>query len=130
MPRLPEGMERVWLMKAKGMREVEIAESLGISRQAVNKALRDARAKLFEIFLDLAETFGMRVVRINAEKGFMVADCPSDERYLRVYAFYLPGKGVRAFVGGAFSREVLRHAREVGLIEKEDSKELVEALES
>ena len=129
MFRLPEGMERVWLMKAKGLREIEIAEVLGVSRQAVNKALRDARAKLFEAFFTLAETFGMRVVRINAEKGFMVADCPAGERYLRVYALYLPGKGVRAFIGGTFSGDVLKHAREIGLIEKEDPEELVEALE-
>jgi len=130
MPRLPEAMERVWLMKAKGMREVEIAESLGVSRQAVNKALKDARAKLFEAFLDLAETFGMRIVRINAEKGFMVADCPAGGRYLRVYTLYLPGKGLRAFVGGTFSPEVLKHAREIGLIENEKPGELVDVLES
>ncbi|ALM76011.1 hypothetical protein TBCH5v1_2109 [Thermococcus barophilus] len=58
-------MEMIWLMKAEGLREIEIADTLGISRQAVNKALRDAKAKLFEMFLGLAEVFRFEVVRVN-----------------------------------------------------------------
>ncbi|WP_335755121.1 helix-turn-helix domain-containing protein [Thermococcus celer] len=122
-------MERVWLMRAKGMREVEIAEALGISRQAVNKALRDARAKLFETFFNIAEVFGFDVVRVNAEKGFMVAKGRCGERGVRVYAFYLPGRGVRAFFGGDFPDYIIEHAAEIGIIEKPEERELVEALE-
>ncbi|WP_335337645.1 sigma factor-like helix-turn-helix DNA-binding protein [Thermococcus barophilus] len=65
MFKLPERMEMIWLMKAEGLREIEIADTLGISRQAVNKALRDAKAKLFEMFLGLAEVFRFEVVRVN-----------------------------------------------------------------
>ncbi|WP_297506200.1 hypothetical protein [Thermococcus sp.] len=128
MFRLPEGMERIWLMRAKGMREIEIAQSLGISRQAVNKALRDARSKLFEAFFDLAEIFSWRVVRINAEKGFAVfeGECNGP---VRVYAFYLPGRGIRAFFTTAFPDYVLEHAVEIGLVREGNEKELVKALE-
>ncbi|ASJ15453.1 sigma factor-like helix-turn-helix DNA-binding protein [Thermococcus radiotolerans] len=130
MLRLPEGMERVWLMKAKGMREVEIAEALGISRQAVNKALKDARVKLFEAFFGLAEVFSWEIVRVNAEKGFMVARGRCLDKNVRVYAFYFPGKGIKAFFGEELPDYVLEHAVEMGITKKLDRGYLVKALES
>jgi len=130
MLRLPEGMERVWLMKAKGMREVEIAEALGISRQAVNKALKDARVKLFEAFFGLAEVFSWEIVRVNAEKGFMVARGRCLDKNVRVYAFYFPGKGVKAFFGEELPDYVLEHAVEMGIIRKPEREGLIKALES
>ena len=130
MLKLPEGMERVWLMKAKGMREIEIAEALGVSRQAVNKALKDARVKLFEAFFGLAEIFSWEIIRVNAEKGFMVARGKCGGKNVRVYAFYLPGRGVRAFFGEEFPEYILKHAVEIGIIRKPEMEELVKALES
>ena len=129
MLRLPEGMERVWLMRAGGMREVEIAEALGISRQAVNKALRDARVKLFEAFFGLAEVFSWDVVRVNAGKGFMVARGKCGDKNVRIYAFYLPAKGIRAFFNDDFPGYILEHAAGIGIVRKPDKKELVRALE-
>ena len=130
MLRLPEGMERVWLMKARGMREVEIAEALGISRQAVNKALKDARVKLFEAFFGLAEVFSWEIIRVNAEKGFMVARGKCLNKNVRIYAFYFPGKGVKAFFGEEFPEYLLKHAVDMGIIRKPEREELVKALES
>ncbi|NJE11233.1 sigma factor-like helix-turn-helix DNA-binding protein [Thermococcus sp. MAR1] len=130
MLRLPEGMERVWLMRAKGMREVEIAEALGVSRQAVNKALKDARVKLFEAFFGIAEVFGFEVIRVNAEKGFMVARGKCLDKNVRVYAFYFPGKGIRAFFGEDLPEYVIEHAVEMGIIRKPEREELIKALES
>ncbi|AEK73003.1 hypothetical protein GQS_05510 [Thermococcus sp. 4557] len=130
MFRLPDGMEKVWLMRAKGMREVEIAEALGISRQAVNKALKDARVKLFEAFFGLAEVFSWDIVRVNAEKGFMVARGRCLDKNVRVYAFYFPGKGIRAFFGEDLPEYVLEHAVEMGITREPDREELIKALES
>lgn len=127
MFKLPEGMERIWLMHARGMREIEIAESLGISRQAVNKALREAKSKLFEMFLGLAEVFGFEVIRVSAGKGFMVANARAN----RVYFFYIPQKGVRAFFADAeFPEYLLKYALELGLIKSLDKEELLHVLES
>ncbi|WP_367883231.1 RNA polymerase sigma factor sigma-70 region 4 domain-containing protein [Thermococcus peptonophilus] len=133
MLKLPEGgMERVWLMRAKDMREVEIAEALGISRQAVNKALKDARVKLFEAFFSIAETFSLDVVRVNAEKGFAVFTGKVLGKRVRVYAFYLPGKGgIRAFFGGDDVPDyILQHALKVRIIEKPEKERLIRVLES
>ncbi|BAD86109.1 hypothetical protein, conserved [Thermococcus kodakarensis KOD1] len=130
MFKLPEGMERVWLMRARGMREVDIAETLGISRQAVNKALKDARVKLFEAFFSIAETFSWDVVRVNAEKGFSVFMGKVLGKRVRVYAFYLPGKGIKAFFGEDVPDYILQHAVEVGIIEKPEKEGLIKALES
>ncbi|MCO6041748.1 hypothetical protein [Thermococcus alcaliphilus] len=129
MIKLPESMERIWSMRAKGMREIEIAESLGISRQAVNKALKEAKAKLFEAFFSLAETFSWEIVRVNAEKGFMVARGRCGGKTIRIYAFYLPEKGIRAFFGNEIPEFILQHALEFGIIKKLDKKELINALE-
>jgi len=130
MLRLPEGMERVWLMRARGMREVDIARELGVSRQAVNKALKEARVKLFEAFFGLAEVFSLEIVRVNAEKGFMVATGRCLDKNVRVYAFYIPGKGIRAFFGGNFPDYVLGHALELGIVDEPDAEKLIRALES
>ncbi|AMQ18488.1 sigma factor-like helix-turn-helix DNA-binding protein [Thermococcus peptonophilus] len=130
MLKLPEGMERVWLMRAKDMREVEIAEALGISRQAVNKALKDARVKLFEAFFSIAETFSLDVVRVNAEKGFAVFTGKVLGKRVRVYAFYLPGKGIRAFFGDDVPDYILQHALKVRIIEKPEKERLIRVLES
>lgn len=129
MIRLPESMERIWAMRAKGMREIEIAESLGISRQAVNKSLKEAKAKLFEAFFSLAETFSWEIVRVNAEKGFMVARGKCGSRTTRVYAFYIPRKGIRAFFDNEVPEFILQHALELRIIKKLDNKELINALE-
>ncbi|ACJ17418.1 conserved hypothetical protein [Thermococcus onnurineus NA1] len=128
MLRLPEGMERIWFLRARGLSEAEIARSLGVSRQAVNKALRDARVKLFEAFFRLAETFSWKVVRINAEKGFAVfeGNCNGP---VKVYALYIPGKGVRAVINVDFPDYILEHAVEVGLVERKDLEELVKVIE-
>jgi len=76
MIRLPESMEKIWTMRAKGMREIEIAENLGISRQAVNKALKEAKAKLFEAFFALAETFSWEIVVLFPVLSVSCSLCP------------------------------------------------------
>jgi len=129
MIRLPESMERIWTMRAKGMREIEIAESLGISRQAVNKALKEAKAKLFEAFFALAETFSWEIVRVNAEKGFMVARGRCGNKTMRVYAFYIPQRGIRGFFGEEVPELILQHAVELRIVKKPDKKELIKVLE-
>ena len=129
MIRLPESMEKIWTMRAKGMREIEIAENLGISRQAVNKALKEAKAKLFEAFFALAETFSWEIVRVNAEKGFMVERGRCGDRATRVYAFYIPQKGIRGFFGEEVPELILQHAVELRIVKRADKKELIKVLE-
>jgi len=90
-------MEEIWLSIAKGEKEVNIANKLNITRQAVSKAAREARAKITSMFLELAESLNLDVIRVNAEKGFMIAR--SRQLGLRVYAFYIPGKGIRILFG-------------------------------
>nr|WP_240923419.1 hypothetical protein [Thermococcus sp. 18S1] len=112
------------------MREVEIAGALGVSRQAVNKALKDARVKLFDAFLGLAEVFSWEIARVNAEKGFMVARGKCLDKNVRVYAFYFPGKGIKAFLGEEFPEYVLNHAVELGIVDEPKLKKLLKSLES
>ncbi|USG99957.1 hypothetical protein K1720_00245 [Thermococcus argininiproducens] len=130
MIKLPESMEKIWTMRAKEMREVEIAETLEISRQAVNKALKDAKAKLFEAFFALAETFSWEIIRVNAEKGFMVAKGKCKEKDVRVYAFYIPKKGIKGFFDEDIPDYIIQHALGIKLIKKPDKKELIKVLET
>ncbi len=130
MLKLPDRMEEIWLLRAKGLREIEIAERLGISKQAVNKSLKEAKAKLFEMFLGLAEVFGFEVIRVNIEKGFMVANAKICENEKRIYVFYVPKVGVRAFFESSdFPEYLLKHALSIGLIKNMNNRELIQYLE-
>jgi len=130
MFKLPDRMEEIWLMKARGLREIEIAERLNISKQAVNKAIREAKAKLFEMFLGLAEVFGFEVIRVNVEKGFTVANVRIRGDMIRVYLFYLPGIGVKAFFEGSTLPEyLLKHLMKIDVIKSLSTEELIDRLE-
>ncbi|WP_461863076.1 hypothetical protein [Thermococcus sp.] len=96
----------------------------------MNKALKDARAKLFEMFFSLAEVFGFEVVRINVEKGFMVANAKIGKEVKRVYFFYIPKMGARAFFEDSeFPEYLLKHALEIGLTKNLNGKELLQRVE-
>jgi len=95
--RLPERMEEIWFSIAKGERETDVATRLNITRQAVSKAIRVAYGKIASMFLELAEILNLDVARINVEKGYMIAR--SRQLGLRVYAFYVPSKGIRILFG-------------------------------
>ena len=97
MFKLPDRMEEIWFSIAKGEREIEVATRLNITRQAVNKAVKEARAKITSMFLELAESLSLDIIRVNAEKGYMVAR--SRQLGLRVYAFYVPRRGVCVIFG-------------------------------
>lgn len=94
--KLPEKMEEMWVLAAKGLREIDIASKLGISKQAVNKALKEARNRLISMFLELAEIFNLNIIRINVEKGFMIAINPQINT--RVYVLYVPKRGPRTIL--------------------------------
>ncbi|WP_297475318.1 hypothetical protein [Thermococcus sp.] len=60
----------------------------------------------------------------------MVARGECGDKNVRVYAFYLPGKGIRAFFNAEFPEYILQHAVGIGLIRRGERDELVKALES
>ena len=94
MWKLPPKMETIILMVyGQGFKEVEVAKELGISKQAVNKALKEARGRLAEMFLSLAEILNADITRVNVSKGYAVLRL----RQLNesAYAIYVPGKGLR-----------------------------------
>ena len=126
MLRLPQRMEEILLMTCKGnMRSSEIADKLGISRQAVSKALREARARLTEIFLRIAEILNSDVIRISVDKGFAVLR--SRQTGSKIYVMYIPSLGPLTIfsnkldclgVNKSFCRNVLRAAVKWGLIDE------------
>ncbi len=94
MLRLPPRMEEVILLVyGKGLREVEVAEKLGISKQAVSKALREGRGRLAQIFLSLAETLNADVIKVDISRGYAVVKLR--QLGMKAYLIYVPGKGVR-----------------------------------
>ncbi len=91
-------MEEILVKKAEsGLKEVEIAKELGISKQAVSKALKEARAKLTQIFLSLSDILNSDIIKINVEKGFMVLR--NRETGEKIYVVYIPGQGPQVFLG-------------------------------
>ena len=140
---LPSRMEEVLLLVGGlGLREAEVARRLGVTRQSTGRTLREARARLTEMFLELAETLGADVIRINVNKGFMVAR--SRQLGAKLYAFYVPGRGVRVMFEGSLDcrgrdrelcRDLVYAAERWGLIEpggdlQEDARRALEAMEA
>lgn len=91
MLKLPEKQEQVWEMNLKGLPVVEIAEKLGISKQAVSMYLKQARAKLSEIFLEIANLMDLSIVKLDAKKGILIGDIKQIGE--RVFVFYIPSRG-------------------------------------
>ncbi len=94
MLRLPPRMEEILLLVyGGGLREIEVAERLKISKQAVSKALREARGKLAEIFLGIAEVLNADIVRVDISRGFAIIRVR--QLNTKAYILYVPGKGAR-----------------------------------
>ncbi len=133
MPRLPDRMEEVWTLTARGLSEAEAARKLGTTRQAVNKMVKEARARLAHWFVEKAEFLNSDLIRLDSVRGFAVLR--SRQLGLRVYVIYVPKKGLRAIFGmeplcpGKDSerhcREIARAAVELGLVDESSSDEEV-----
>ncbi len=94
MLKLPKRMEEALLaVYGDGKRESEVAKELGVSKQAVSKFVKEGRARLTEIFLEVTEILHADLIRINLSKGYAIIK----PRQLRVkaYVFYVPGEGPR-----------------------------------
>jgi len=94
MLRLPEKQELVWEMSLRGKGVVEIAKKLGISKQAVSMYLKQARAKLSEIFLDLANFMDLSIVKMDVRRGILIGNIKQTGE--RVFIFYIPFEGPMA----------------------------------
>ncbi len=124
MLKLPPRMEEVLLLVyGRGSREVDVAEKLGISKQAVSKALREARGRLAQIFLAVADLMGADIVRVNIEKGYAIVKIRQTRQ--KAYIFYIPGKGPKVIFEGSMRlsrddeklyEEVIKAAMEWGVL--------------
>ena len=124
MLRLPPRMEEVLLLVyGRGSREVDVAEKLGISKQAVSKALREARGRLAQIFLTVADLMGADIIRVNIEKGYAIVKIRQTRQ--KAYIFYIPGKGPKVVFEGSMRlskddeklyEEVIKAAVEWGIL--------------
>ncbi len=141
MPKLPERMELAWLLTAQGLSEAEAARKLGTTRQAVNKMVKEARARLSSWFVETAEFLNSDLIRLDSTRGFAVLR--SRQLGLRVYVIYVPGKGLRAIFGmeplcpgkdgERHCREIAKAAAEIKLIEAEGEeavRQLIKLMES
>ena len=142
MPKLPERMEMAWLLTARGLSEAEAGRKLGTTRQAVNKMVREARARLSSWFVEVAELLNSDLIRLDSARGFAVLR--SRQLGLRIYVIYAPGKGLRAIFGmeplcpgrdgERHCRGVARAAVEVGLVEglkgEEAVRQMIKLMES
>ncbi len=94
MLKLPPRMEEILLLVyGRGLREIEVAERLKISKQAVSKALREAKGKLAEIFLETAEMLNADIIRIDISRGFAIVRIR--QLNMKAYILYVPGRGIR-----------------------------------
>jgi len=116
-------MEEV-LVLASRKREVEIARELGVTRQAVSKSLREARARLTQIFIEVAGVLNSDIVRINVEKGFAVLR--NRQTGTKIYLIYVPGEGPRVLMPSpdpckeaSYCAKIIEAAYRWGIIKRE-----------
>lgn len=62
-----------WAMRRSGMANIAIAKQLGISRQAVSRALIQMDEKIEAVLRDMARANSIAVEKVNAERGFLSA---------------------------------------------------------
>ncbi|RLE90987.1 MAG: hypothetical protein DRJ55_05385 [Thermoprotei archaeon] len=131
MLKIPRRMEEVLLMASqRKMREVDIAAKLGVTKQAVSKSLREARARLTQIFLTVAELLNSDIARINVEKGFMILR--NRQTGARLYVIYVPGQGPLVLfaekiectsLNKPFCEKLVKAAKSWGIVEQYDNLE-------
>ncbi len=94
MLKLPPRMEKILLLvHGKKLREVDVAEGLGISKQAVSKALKEGRGRLAQLFLSLAETLNADIIKADISKGYAIVRIR--QLNAKAYLIYVPGDGLR-----------------------------------
>jgi len=104
MLRLPNKQEIVWELYLKGKKITEIAQKLGISKQAVSLYLKHARAKIMDIFVSLANVMDLDIIKMNAEKGILIGTIRQTDE--RIFIFYIPKKGPLAIYSGVLNSKI------------------------
>jgi len=61
-----------WSMQRSGMANIAIAKQLGISRQAVSRAIKIMNERIEAVLRDMAKANSIAVERINAERGILI----------------------------------------------------------
>jgi predicted transcriptional regulator len=61
-----------WTMRRNGMANIEIAKNLGISRQAVSRALILMNERIETVLRDMAKANSIAVEKVNAEQGVLI----------------------------------------------------------
>jgi len=104
MLRLPNKQEMTWELYLKGKKITEIAQELGISKQAVSLYLKHARAKIMDIFVSLANIMDLDIIKMNAEKGILIGTIRQTNE--RIFIFYIPKKGPLAIYSRVFDSKI------------------------
>lgn len=97
--KLAEKQEKVWELINQGLTASEIAKKLKISRQAVSIYFRQAKIKITEILLDLAECIDAEILKLDAAKGVLIGRIRQINE--KVYLIYLPQSGPYAIYESA-----------------------------
>ncbi len=126
MLRLPQRTEEVLIaVCGGGEKGSDVARKLGVSKQAISKFVREGRARLTEIFVEVAEVLQADLIRINPTRGYAVMKIR--QLGLKAYAIYVPGVGPRVLFEDSprcsgearkTCREIIRAAKAWGLLER------------
>ena len=120
----------IWGLRRQKLSQADIGRRLGITRQAVNKALGVIDSKMEQAFLEAAETNRLEVRKLDLVEGVMEAHSPayripvvvslSRANGLRVWHFY-EGKCADCGLEPSCRRMLLAEAEERGIeITEED----------
>ena len=63
---------RFWRLRFDGLSQAEISRKVGITRQAVNKAINAIDSKVSKALLEAAQLYRIEISRVDPEKGFLL----------------------------------------------------------
>ena len=85
----------IWSLRFKGFSGSEMARKLGITRQAISKALRNVDAKILHSLNDSARAMGLAVTKVDVRRGILLGYNPQTKT--KTMVFYLPKSGIQVW---------------------------------
>lgn len=90
-----EKESQIWSLRFRGSSGSEIARKLGITRQAISKALKNVDTKILQTLNDNARMMGLAVTSVDTGRGILLGYHPQTKT--KTMVFYLPKSGIQSW---------------------------------
>lgn len=89
--KLARQQELAWQLYKEGLSISRIAEEMNITKQAVSVYIKQAKARITEILINLAEIMDCEILKFDARKAILIGRVRQTRE--KVYIVYIPESG-------------------------------------